>query len=146
VLAISIVVGLLVAPTAFAGSSVGMATALAVGLVGYVATSVVTGLFYGMGRLGSVATLIIVDATLRAVAVVTAFAFGAPPDVVAFAVAAPFGLAVAIVWRIARARIVGAYTLDVLRLRSHVAHCTRWRLRRRRASWLPGCRCSFGSR
>lgn len=113
VLAISLLVGFLVAPTAFAGSSVGMAVALAVGLVGYVATSVVTGLFYGIGRLGSVATLIIVDATLRALAVVTAFAFGAPPDVVAFAVAAPFGLAVAIVWRIAGARIVGAYTLDV---------------------------------
>ncbi|WP_454169895.1 hypothetical protein [Microbacterium paulum] len=113
VLSISLVVGLLVAPTAFAGSSAGMAVALAVGLVGYVATSVVTGLFYGLGRLGSVATLIIVDATLRAVAVVAAFAVGAPPDVVAFAVAVPFGVAVAVVWRVARAHVVGAYTLDV---------------------------------
>lgn len=113
VVALSGLVGLTVAPTAFAGSSAGMASALAVGLVGYVATSIVTGLLYGVARLRDVALLISLDAILRAGAVAVCFAASAPPDAIAFAVAAPFGLAVAVVWLIARPHVAGRYELDV---------------------------------
>lgn len=113
VVAVSVLASFAVAPVAFAGSTVGMMAALAIGLAGYVVTAVLTGLFYGLQRLGSVAALIVVDAVLRTVAVLVAFVFSAPPDVVAMAIALPFGLAVAVVWLIVRRRVVGRYELDV---------------------------------
>lgn len=113
VVIVSAAAGFAIAPDAFAGSPTGMAGALGVGLTGYVVTSVVTGLLYGLGRLRTVAVLIIVDAVLRAVAVVVCLAMRASPDIVALAIALPFGLAVGLVWLGVRNRIVGAYVLDV---------------------------------
>lgn len=113
VIIVSVVASFAVAPVAFAGSTLGMTAALAIGLAGYVVTAVVTGLFYGLQRLGAVATLVVVDAVLRTVAVLVAFVFGAPPDAVALAIALPFGLAVAIVWIIVRRRVARRYDLDV---------------------------------
>lgn len=110
---ISVVAAVLVAPVAFAGSTVGMAGALAAGLVGYVATSVLTGLLYGLQHLDTVAVLITIDAVLRAVLVVVALAAGSPPDVVALAIALPFGLATGLVWLRVRRRVSGRYELDV---------------------------------
>ncbi len=112
VVVVSIGVGLAVAPVAFGGSTGGMTAALVVGLTGYALTSIVTGLFYGLQRLNDVAALIVVDAVLRAVAVTLCLAVGAPADAVALAIAAPFGLSVAIVWTVARRRVGRAYTVS----------------------------------
>ncbi|MBF4561690.1 hypothetical protein ITJ43_06015 [Microbacterium sp. VKM Ac-2870] len=124
VVAVAVLVGVSVAPIAFAGTGAGMAGALAVGLLGYVATSVLTGLLYGLHRLPSVAALIVVDAVLRAAAVTLALALSAPPDVVALAVAMPFGIAVLVVWVMVRPRVRGMYALDVspVRLACNTAH------------------------
>jgi len=105
-------VGIIVGPAAFGPGHVPIVGALVIGLLGYVLTAVLTGLFYGLGALGSVAALIAVDAALRGAAVVVGLLVGASIDVIAYLVALPFGLAVLMVWRFARAKVVGRYTLD----------------------------------
>lgn len=110
---ISVVAGLMIAPSAFDGTTLGMILALAVGLTGYVLTAVFTGLMYGVHRLRVVATLIAVDASLRTLAVIAAFFLGATPDIVALAIALPFGAAVGVVWLAARGTKSSAYVLDV---------------------------------
>lgn len=107
------VVGMIVGPAAFGSGHLPIVGALVIGLLGYVLTAVLTGLFYGLGALGSVAALIAVDAALRGVAVVVGLLVGASIDVISYLVALPFGLAVLIVWQFARARIAGWYALDV---------------------------------
>lgn len=111
-LALSGAVGLIVGPAALGPRHMAMVGALMLGLLGYVVTAVLTGLFYGIGALGSVAALIAIDAALRGVAVVVGLLAGAPIDVVAYLVAIPFGLAVLIIWQFTRTRVVGRYTLD----------------------------------
>src|SRR5690606_36279127 len=66
------VAALLLAPAAFHSDPVVMGSALVIGLLGYLLTSVATGLFYGTHRLGAVASLTVVDAVLRGVVVVVA--------------------------------------------------------------------------
>ncbi len=107
------VAALLLAPAAFDGDPVVMGSALVIGLLGYLLTSVATGLFYGTHRLGAVASLIVVDAVLRGVVVVGALLLGLPLGVVALAVALPFGLAVGGVWLAVRRSVTGLYTVDV---------------------------------
>ncbi|WP_454138763.1 hypothetical protein [Microbacterium paulum] len=121
---VSVVATLMVAPIAFAGSTMGMGSALAVGLAGYVLTAVVTGILYGVQRLRAVAALIVLDAVLRAVAVMTAFLVHAPPDVVAMAIALPFGLAVAALWLVIGRKVSRTFDLDVSprRLAAGTAH------------------------
>lgn len=105
-------IGLLVGPTAFGPAHLPIVGALVIGMLGYVMTAVLMGLFYGLGSLGSVAALIAVDAGLRGIAVVIGMVVGAPIDLLAYLIALPFGLAVLIVWRFARSRVVGRYALD----------------------------------
>ena len=109
----STIVGVLVGPVAFGIADPMLVVALVIGLLGYVVTSVATGLFYGVSALGSVAALIAVDAALRGIAVVSGLVLGVGLDVLAFAIAIPFGLAVGLVWLAVRRRMAGAYTLDV---------------------------------
>lgn len=106
-------VGLAVGAAAFGQHFLPVLSALVVGLLGYVLTAVVTGLLYGLGALGVVASLIAVDAALRGGAVVVGLWVGASIDVLAYLVALPFGLAVALIWSISRGRVVGHYVLDV---------------------------------
>lgn len=114
---VTVAFGLVIGPTAFGEGSGPILGALVIGLLGYVLTSIITGLFYGLGTLGFVAALIAVDAGLRGVAVVVGFVVGASIDVIAYLVALPFGLAVTIVWQFARSRVVGRYRMDVGDLR-----------------------------
>lgn len=107
------IIAWIVGPSAFGAGQAGMASALIVGLLGYLLTSVATGLFYGLSRLGAVAALITVDAVLRGAAVVIALIAGAPLEVLSFAIALPFGIAVAAVWVLVRRGVRGRYTLDV---------------------------------
>ena len=113
VAAVGSVVAVVTGQFAFTTDQGMLEAALVVGLVGYVVTSIATGLFYGVNRLAAVAALVAVDAVIRGVAVVTGLAVGAPLWVLAFAIAVPFGLAVGAVWLAVRSRVRGRYTVDV---------------------------------
>jgi len=116
VLVVAVVGGVLAIVTgqiAFTTDHVMLDLALVTGLVGYVLTSIATGLFYGVHRLAAVAALVAIDAVVRGVAVVTGLIVGAPLSALAFAIAVPFGLAVAVVWVAVRSRLRGRYTVDV---------------------------------
>ncbi|MBW8761692.1 MAG: hypothetical protein JF592_03790 [Microbacterium sp.] len=106
-------VGLLLAPLAFRQDPVGLVFAFMLGLVGYVLTSVLTGVLYGLARLGTVASLISVDAVMRGIAVLLAFWLDAPPAVLGLAIAVPFGASVSVVWIAVRRRVADSYTLDL---------------------------------
>lgn len=110
---IAVITGGLLAPIAFGDAPALIAVAFVIGLLGYLLTSIATGLFYGLGKVAFVAWLIIVDAVLRGVGVVVGLAVGAPPAVLAFAIAIPFGLSIAVVWAIVRRSVVGRYAVDV---------------------------------
>ncbi len=107
------VLAVLTGQIAFPTDQVMLELALVTGLVGYVVTSIATGLFYGVNRLAAVAALVAVDAVIRGVAVVVGLAVRAPLSVLAFAIAVPFGLAVGAVWIAVRSRLRGSYTIDV---------------------------------
>lgn len=113
VVAGTIIVGFIVGAAAFGEQFAWVMGALVIGLLGYLLTAVVTGLFYGLGALGMVASLIAVDAGLRGGAVVIGLLAGASIDVLAYLVALPFGIAVTLIWLLARRQVVGRYSLDV---------------------------------
>ncbi|SIN70388.1 hypothetical protein [Agromyces cerinus] len=110
---VAIVVGLLLSQVAFAAAPVAMTVSFAIGLIGYLLTASLAGVFYGLSLWRPIAILTVVDATLRGVAVGLGLLFGAEPGLLAFLVAAPFGLAFAIVWIGYRAAVVGRFRLDV---------------------------------
>ena len=112
VAAVGSIFAILTGQFAFTTDQVMLEIALVVGLIGYVVTSIATGLFYGVHRLAAVAALVAVDAVVRGVAVVTGLIVGAPLWVLAFAIAVPFGLAVGAVWIAVRSRVRGRYTVD----------------------------------
>jgi hypothetical protein len=113
VAAVGSVVAVLAGQFAFTTDQWTLEIALVVGLIGYVLTSIATGLFYGVHRLAAVAALVAIDAVARGIAVVTGLAMGAPLWVLAYAIAVPFGLAVGAVWLAIRSRVRGRYTVDV---------------------------------
>ena len=92
---------------------VAVAAALIVALVGYLGIASLSGVFYGLRLWKAVATTTIIDAALRLIAVGLALATSAGPAGVAWAVAAPFPVALAITWLLFRGRVQGRYTLDV---------------------------------
>ncbi|WP_194409116.1 hypothetical protein [Microbacterium cremeum] len=117
-------VGLLLGPVAFGEGSESLTPPLIAGLLGYVLTSVATGLFYGTHRLTAVAALIVTDAVLRGCAVVVALLLGLPLEVVALAITLPFAIAVVAVWMAVRRSVVGSYALDVgtMRMARNAGH------------------------
>lgn len=86
---------------------------LGVALVGYLLTSVLAGVLYGLHLWRLVATLVVVDAVLRALLLGVALVLRLPPVWLATAIAVPFGLAVLVTWLLARSRVVGGFALDV---------------------------------
>lgn len=119
--AVSAVVGLLVAPGVLPSAPIVFAAALAVGLGGYLATAVLSGVLYGLSLWRAVAGIIIADAALRTVLLLVGFALGLPIAVLALLVAAPFGLAFVLTWLAVRGRVIGRFRLDVglARLSAH---------------------------
>lgn len=87
--------------------------ALVIGLVGYLATSIVTGVFYGLHLWAGVAFAVITDALLRLVLVVTGLLLGWSVAALAVLVAVPFGAAAALAWIFFRRRLMRAMVLDV---------------------------------
>lgn len=101
------------APVAFSAAPVALSAAFVLGMVGYVLTSTLTGILYGIGQLKVVAALIVSDAALRSVAVLGGLLVGASAEFLAFAITIPFGASVVLVWLICRRRVVGRFELDL---------------------------------
>lgn len=99
-----------------------VALALVIGFVGYLATSILTGVSYGLHLWRAVATGVIVDALVRVALLLVGFAFGWGPDVLALLIAVPFGLAAVLVWVVFRRRFRSSVALDIgpQRLAVHV--------------------------
>lgn len=86
---------------------------IAAGLVGFLLTAVLAGVFYGLHRWRAVAAMTIVDAATRAILVSAGFALELDAGWIALLVSAPFGLAFAAAWLVWRGSVVGAFELDV---------------------------------
>ncbi|QCQ15392.1 hypothetical protein [Microbacterium sp. RG1] len=113
VLLIAIVVVVLSGDVLFAGHKIDFGAALCFGLVGYLCTSVLTGVLYGIRLWSAVAFVAILDAVIRAVLVVGALVMGAPLGTLVIFIAAPFLLASAITYLVYRRRLRHAFRLDV---------------------------------
>lgn len=100
-----------------------VAAVLSVGLVGYLANAVLSGVLYGLHEWTPIAALIVFDVVIRAALTITGFALGAPTILLALMVALPFGASFAIVWLWVRRRVIGQYKLDVS-LAGLTAHVT----------------------
>lgn len=110
---VALVAAIPLAPVAFTESPVLLSLAFIIGMVGYVLTSILTGILYGIGQLTIVAALIITDAAFRSVAVLGGLLLGASAEFLAFAITIPFGASVVVVWIIVRRRISGRFELDL---------------------------------
>ncbi|SJN30550.1 Possible membrane protein [Microbacterium esteraromaticum] len=114
---VAVLIGLLtgagLALSVVPGDLMALSGAVGIALVGYLITTVLTGVLYGLALWRQVAALVILDATLRAAALTLAFAFQMPIEVLALVISFPFVLAPAAVWLIVRSRITGGHILDV---------------------------------
>jgi len=113
VLIVAIVIVVLSGDALFAGHKIDFGAALCFGLVGYLCTSVLTGVLYGLRLWGAVAFVAILDAVLRAVLVVGALVTGASLGALVNFIAAPFLLASAITYLVYRRQLHDAFHLDV---------------------------------
>lgn len=109
----SVVVAVLFGTRVLPGPVLETAAVLAVGLVGYLAVAILSGVLYGLRQWRGIAAMMILDAALRAVLLIGGFAVGLPIGALALLVSLPFGLAFVIVWCWIRRRVVGAFRLDV---------------------------------
>lgn len=122
VVILSVAVAVFFGGAVLPGNPPALAVVLAVGLVGYLANAVLSGVLYGLRLWAPVAALIVIDVALRAVLVISGFALQLPTIGLALLVALPFGASFATVWLWVRRRVIGAYRLDVSfgRLATHV--------------------------
>ena len=86
---------------------------LAVGTSGFVVVAVLGGTLYGVGAWTALALMISVDALLRLAAISIALVFTTDVVPLAWAVAVPFPLAIAVLWPTLRRSIAGKSQLDV---------------------------------
>jgi O-antigen/teichoic acid export membrane protein len=110
---VSVLVGVLLAPTIFPTAPVVLTTWFGVGIVGYLLSAVFAGVLYGLALWGPIAALIAADAVVRGVLVTVALAVDAPEGVVAAAVSVPFVLSFGLLWLVVRKRVIGRFMLDV---------------------------------
>lgn len=123
--AVSLVVAILafVVGDAVLPSALAFGVILTVGLCGYLATAVLSGVLYGLHLWRAVAGIVVADAVVRAVLLLVGFALKLSIIWLAALIALPFSLAFALTWACVRRRVVGRFRLDVgLRtLSSHAA-------------------------
>lgn len=103
----------LLGPVAFGAAPFWMGLSFALGLVGYFGFAVFGGVLYGLSRWTAIATLMIVDAALRGIAVTIGFIVGAPPGVLAALVALPFGITAVLLWFPMSRSVIGKIAVDV---------------------------------
>lgn len=108
-----IILALLFGAVILPSSTVLLAGALGIGVVGYLLVAVLSGVLYGLRMWKVVAGLTILDAGIRAVLVLTALTTGLGEGWVALAASLPFGLAFLVTWIRMRSRVVGRFRLDV---------------------------------
>lgn len=85
----------------------------AAGTASYAIVAVLAGTLFGLARWREAAALVLADALLRLAAVGIALLFTHDVVVLAWAVAAPFLLAVVVLWPFIRSQVVGRAQLDV---------------------------------
>lgn len=110
---VSVVLGLILGVDAVPIHGLELSAALALALVGYLLTAVLSGVLYGLRLWRQVALLTILDATFRTVGLMFAFLLGLPADWLAFGIAFPFGFTFLIVWLLSRRLVIGRFVLDV---------------------------------
>jgi hypothetical protein len=94
-------------------SALWLAVALPIGLGGYVLTTALGGVLYGLRIWTAVAFTTVVDAVVRAVLVLSGFAAQLSVPWLAILVVLPFGIAFALTWLVFRKQVVGKFRLDV---------------------------------
>jgi len=97
----------------FGSRSAELALPLAVGAASYVMVTVLAGSLYGISQWVPIAALMIADAVLRLASVGITILFTTDIAALAWAIAAPFGLALVLLWPFVRRSIVGRTQLDV---------------------------------
>ncbi|WP_243076975.1 hypothetical protein [Microbacterium sp. SS28] len=112
-IAVSIVVGLLLAPTALSIDPVGLTLWFGVGLLGYLGCAVLSGAMYGLALWSPIAGLTIIDALIRGGLVSTGLLLGVAPQTLAAFISVPFIAAFGLVWLVVRGRVAGRFDLDV---------------------------------
>ncbi|WP_345801875.1 hypothetical protein AAIB33_01870 [Microbacterium sp. AZCO] len=117
----SALVALLFGTRILPGPVVVTGAVLAIGLVGYLAVAVLSGVLYGLRFWRDIAGIMVLDAAIRAVLLIAGFTVGLPIEWLALLVALPFGLAFGATWLVVRRRVVGRFRLDVP-LRRFAAH------------------------
>ena len=90
-----------------------LVAALAVALASYAGVAVLSGVFFGLKLWPAVAGMTIADAVLRLGLVSAALFAGHDLGVIAWAVALPFPLSLALLWALTRRRVSGRYAVDV---------------------------------
>lgn len=110
---VAVIVGVVLAPSALASAPVALTVSFGVGLVGYLGVAILSGIFYGLSLWGFIALLTIVDAVVRAIFVTSGLLANAPVAVLAAFIAAPFTVALVVVWLASRRRVIGRFRLDV---------------------------------
>jgi len=97
----------------FPGRGLLLVLPFAVGTASYAIVAVLAGTLFGLSRWREAAALVLADALLRLAAVGIALLFTHDVVVLAWAVAAPFLLAVVVLWPFIRSQVVGRAQLDV---------------------------------
>lgn len=101
------------APAVFPEEGLAMAPPLALATSGFVAIAALAGTLYGLAQWRWVATLILADSLLRLAIVAALLSFTSDPVVLAWGVAAPFPVALVLLWLSVRSRVIGRAQLDV---------------------------------
>lgn len=122
-LVVVVVLALLFGHLILPSSTLALAVALGIGVVGYLLVAVLSGVLYGLRMWTAVAGITILDAGFRALLVLTALAAGLGEEWITLAASVPFGLAFIVMWLRMRSRVVGRFRLDVplRRLLAHTA-------------------------
>lgn len=105
--------GPLWAPIAFSASSAGMLWPLAIGAASYVLVAGLCGVLYGVRLWYPLALMIVIDGVLRLLGILLALSLGGGPEALAWAVAVPFPLAIALVLPFIARRLTRQVVVDV---------------------------------
>lgn len=110
---VSVVVGIVLAPSILSADPIALTIWFGVGLLGYLGCAVLSGVMYGLALWGPIAAVTVVDATVRAILVTAGLALHLSSVLLAAFTAVPFLVAFVVVWFAVRRRVVGRFALDV---------------------------------
>lgn len=108
-----VVFGAFGAKTVFDLQPLASTAILGLGVVGNLLLAVLAGVFYGLARWRSIAALTVFDISLRALFVLVALAYSAPPLVIEAAISVPSMFAVAVIGLLSSKRLRRGFSFDV---------------------------------